>query len=149
MMMKMELAVIYLLPILLSLLIIWGVTKIAQRRSERAVRIVLWVALTALLTTWFPCLLSFKISMVKQYTERDRWLDELISLSVKNIASGRSQVLQDIFSSYLSNIQDDHEEARLGSMNHERLMLCLIQDLRESTNHASQAIGAPAPQPGR
>ena len=148
-MIKMQLAIIYLFPILLSLLIIWGVTKIVRQRSERAGRIVLWFALTALLATWFPVLMSFRISMVEQYRERDRCLDELISLSVNNIAAGRTQVVHDVFNGYLSCVRDDHEDAQPGSMNHERLMLCLIQDLRDSTTHAPQAIGAPAPLPGR
>lgn len=146
-MIKMELAIIYLLPILLGILIIWGATKIAQRRSERAVRIVLWAALTALLATWFPCLMGFKIFMVKHATERDKCLDELISLSVSNMASGRSQVVQEAFNSYLYNIE--RKNVHLGSMNHDNEMYFLIQSLRDSTNHASQAIGAPAPLSGR
>ena len=146
-MIEMELAIIYLLPILLVLLIIWGVTKIAQRRSERAVKIVLWVALTVLLATWFPCLMSFKIFMVKHATERDRCLDELISLSVNNIASGKSQVVHEAFNSYLDHIE--RATVHLGSMNHDNGVYFLIQSLRDSTNHASQAIGANAPLAGR
>lgn len=146
-MIETQLAIIYLLPILLLLLIIWGATKIAQRRSERAVKIVLWAVLTALLATWFPCLMGFKIFMVKHATERDRCLDELISLSVNNIASGRSQVVHEAFNSYLYNIE--RENVHLGSMNHDNEMHLLVQSLRDSTNHASQAIGAPAPLPGR
>ena len=145
-----QLAIIYLLPILVILLIVWGATKIAQRRSERAVKRVLWAVLTAMLATWFPCLMGFKIFMVKQATERDSCVDELISLSVNNLASGRSQVVHEAFNRYLDSIE--RRDVHLGPMNHDYAIYSLIQSLRDSTNHASQAgcgYGDARPSPSK